>query len=151
MTTNWPEFTAELSDDLKSLRGGAPAAMKAYSAIAEAALAPNARDAKTKEPLALGIVVAVRCDDCIAFHVKAAVGHGASRDEIFGDARHGDLHGRGFLRHVCEPRPRRLWPFRRCQGRIAIEPSRHTGRPSIQRVGAWSLAHTSDPFATRLQ
>ena len=82
MTTNWPELTAELSADLKTLRGGAPAVMKAFSAIAEAALAPKALDAKTKELLALGIAVAIRCDDCIAFHVKAAIGHGASRDEI---------------------------------------------------------------------
>ena len=26
--------------------------------------------------------MAVRCDDCIAFHVKAAVDQGASKDEI---------------------------------------------------------------------
>lgn len=82
MTTNWPELTAELTADLKSLRGGAPAVMKAFSSIAQAALAPKALDAKTKELLALGISVAVRCDDCIAFHVKAAVEHGATRDEV---------------------------------------------------------------------
>jgi len=82
MTTNWPELAMELSADLKTLRGGAPAVMKAFSGIAEAALAPKALDAKTKELLALAISVAVRCDDCIAFHVKAAVRHGASRDEI---------------------------------------------------------------------
>jgi len=33
----------------------------------------KALDAKTKELIALGIAVAVRCDDCIAFHGKAAV------------------------------------------------------------------------------
>ncbi len=82
MTTDWPELTKELSADLKNLRGGAPAVMKAFSGIAEAALAPKALEAKTKELLALGIAVAVRCDDCIAFHVKAAIQHGASRDEI---------------------------------------------------------------------
>lgn len=82
MTTNWPELTAELTADLKTLRGGAPAVMKAFSSIAQAALAPKALDAKTKELLALGISVAVRCDDCIAFHVKAAVEHGATRDEV---------------------------------------------------------------------
>ena len=37
---------------------------------------------KTKELIALGISVAVRCDDCIAFHVKAAVEHGAIREEV---------------------------------------------------------------------
>jgi len=82
MTTNWPELTAELSADLRTLRGGAPVVMKAFSAIAQAALAPKALDAKTKELLALGISVAVRCDDCIAFHIKAAVAQGATRDEV---------------------------------------------------------------------
>lgn len=82
MTTNWPELTNELSADLKNLRGGVPDVMKAFSNIAEAALAPKALDAKTKELLALAISVAVRCDDCIAFHAKAAVQHGASRGEI---------------------------------------------------------------------
>ena len=44
--------------------------------------APKALDAKTKELIALGIGVAIRCDDCIAFHIKAAVEHGATREEI---------------------------------------------------------------------
>ncbi len=56
--------------------------MKAFSAIAQAALAPKALDTKTKELIALGISVAVRCDDCVAFHVKAAVQQGATREEI---------------------------------------------------------------------
>jgi AhpD family alkylhydroperoxidase len=32
--------------------------------------------------VALGISVAVRCDDCIAFHAKAAVEQGATREEV---------------------------------------------------------------------
>ena len=41
----------------------------------------KALDAKTKELIALGIAVAVRCDDCIAFHVKACE-QGATKEEI---------------------------------------------------------------------
>lgn len=67
---------------MRNLRGGAAEVMKAFAGIAQAALAPKALDAKTKELIALAIAVAVRCDDCIAFHVKAAVDQGASRDEI---------------------------------------------------------------------
>ncbi len=81
-TTNWPELTKSLSSELKNLRSGAPDVMKAFSSLAQAALAQGALDPKTKELIALGIGVAVRCDDCIAFHVKAAVDHGASREEI---------------------------------------------------------------------
>src|SRR5271165_7114303 len=80
--TNWPELTKNLSAELRNLRGGAPEVMKAFSSIAQAALAEGALDPKTKELIALGISVAVRCDDCIAFHVKAAVERGATREEV---------------------------------------------------------------------
>ncbi len=80
--TDWPATARELSAELRNLRGGAGEVMKHFSAIAQAALAPNALDAKTKELIALAISVAVRCDDCIAFHTKAAVEHGASREEV---------------------------------------------------------------------
>jgi AhpD family alkylhydroperoxidase len=79
---DWPSLTKELAADLRNLRGGAADVMKHFSAIAQAALAPKALDAKTKELIALAISVAVRCDDCIAFHAKAAVEQGASRDEM---------------------------------------------------------------------
>lgn len=61
---------------------GSPEVMKAFSGLAQTALAPNALDTKTKELIALAIGVATRCDDCIAFHAKAAVEHGASEQEI---------------------------------------------------------------------
>ncbi|MGA2795328.1 MAG: carboxymuconolactone decarboxylase family protein [Roseiarcus sp.] len=80
--TDWPAMTRAVSAELRNLRGGAPEVMKEFSAIAQAALAPNALDVKTKELIALGIAVAVRCDDCIAFHVKAALERGASRAEV---------------------------------------------------------------------
>lgn len=82
MTKQWPEFAKYLSGELRNLRGGAPEVMKGFSSIAQAALAPKALDAKTKELIALGISVATRCDDCIAFHVKAAMDHGATREEV---------------------------------------------------------------------
>jgi alkylhydroperoxidase/carboxymuconolactone decarboxylase family protein YurZ len=61
--TNSPQLTTGLNALLRDLRGGAPAIMKAFAGIAQAATASNALDAKTKELIALGI----------AFHVKAAV------------------------------------------------------------------------------
>jgi AhpD family alkylhydroperoxidase len=82
MKTDWPNLTKDLSPLLRDLRGGAPEVMKAFSAIAQAALAAKALDTKTKELIALGIAVAIRCDDCIAFHAKAAVEQGASKEEV---------------------------------------------------------------------
>ena len=75
-------FCARMSAELGNLRGGAPEVMKAFSALAQSALAQGALDGKTKELIAIAISVAIRCDDCIAFHVKAAVDHGATREEI---------------------------------------------------------------------
>jgi AhpD family alkylhydroperoxidase len=81
-TRNWPDVTEELGGQLKNLRSGAPEVMKAFAVIAQAALAPKALDRKTKELIALAIAVAVRCDDCIGFHAKAAVEQGASSEEV---------------------------------------------------------------------
>jgi len=79
---NWPQITQELTTQLRNLRGGAPEVMKAFSTMAQAAVAANALDRKTKELIALGIAVAVRCDDCIGFHVKAALEQSASVEEV---------------------------------------------------------------------
>jgi len=80
--TKWPEYTKEVSAQLRNLRSGTPEVMKAFSGLAQAALTPKALDCKTKELIALGIAVAIRCDDCIGFHVKAALEQGASREEV---------------------------------------------------------------------
>jgi AhpD family alkylhydroperoxidase len=81
-TDNWPELTKQLSGMLRDLRAGNPDVMKAFSGLAQAALAPKALDTKTKELIALAIGVATRCDDCIAFHAKASVDHGATEGEV---------------------------------------------------------------------
>ena len=80
--THWPKLTTELNTLLRDLRVGTPNVMKAFAGLAQAATASKALDAKTKELIALGISVAVRCDDCVAFHAKAAAEQGATRDEV---------------------------------------------------------------------
>src|SRR6266702_8937172 len=84
MIFDWPETTQKLSSQLRDLRAGegAAAVMKAFSAMAQNATRAGALDAKTKELIALAIGVATRCDDCIAFHAKAAAHLGATREEI---------------------------------------------------------------------
>jgi AhpD family alkylhydroperoxidase len=82
MATDWIGMAKDLRSGLREMRVGAPEVMKAFAGIAQAALATKALDAKTKELIALAISVAVRCDDCIAFHAKAAVDQGATSDEI---------------------------------------------------------------------
>jgi AhpD family alkylhydroperoxidase len=82
MNRDWPQMAAELSSAIRVLRAGTPDTMRAFSTLAQAALVPKALDGKTKELLALGIAVAIRCDGCVAFHAEAAVKQGASREEV---------------------------------------------------------------------
>jgi AhpD family alkylhydroperoxidase len=82
MLHDWSSMAAELSTDLRSLRGGAPEVMKGFSALAHAALKADALSTKTKELIALAIAVATRCDGCVAFHAEAALKQGATRAEI---------------------------------------------------------------------
>ena len=56
--------------------------MAGFSALAKAATAAGALDPKTKELVAIGIAVTARCDGCIAFHTKAAIRGGATREEL---------------------------------------------------------------------
>lgn len=83
MSKDWSGMTKDITATLRDMRGGAPEVMKAFSGMAQAALQTKALDTKTKELIALAIGVATRCDDCIAFHAKAAVNQGATPDEIF--------------------------------------------------------------------
>ena len=82
MIKQWAPLTEDIKALMRTMRADTPNVMKAFSGLAQAALAPKAIDGKTKELIALGISVAIRCDDCIGFHVKAALDHGASREEV---------------------------------------------------------------------
>lgn len=82
MHKDWPAMAGELSTVIKQVRLGSPEVMKNFSAMAAAATDSGALDTKTKELLAIAISVAIRCDGCIAFHTKAALQNGATRDEI---------------------------------------------------------------------
>ncbi len=82
MAKDWPQMTKDLSKAIGEMRGGIPEVMTAFGGLAKSALAEGVLDPKTKELIATAIAVAVRCDGCVAFHVKAAVKNGASREEL---------------------------------------------------------------------
>lgn len=71
-----------VSSRIAGLRASTPEVNKAFSELGRAATAPGALDAKTKELIALALSVAARCDPCIAFHSKALVRLGATRQEV---------------------------------------------------------------------
>jgi len=82
MLKDWNELATGLSKLVGQVRGGAPEAMKGFSALAKGATAAGALDAKTKELIALALGIAARCDGCLAFHAKAVVELGGTRDEV---------------------------------------------------------------------
>jgi AhpD family alkylhydroperoxidase len=57
-------------------------AMKAFGAFDKAIMSDGVLDTKVKELIAVAISAAIRCDDCIGFHVQAALKAGATREEI---------------------------------------------------------------------
>lgn len=80
--TDWQQMVTEMNGLTRELRGLQGEVMKAFADMAKAATGPAALDTKTKELVALGISVAVRCDPCIAYHTRAAVKAGATEAEI---------------------------------------------------------------------
>ena len=82
MSKDFPKLAADLTKAIGTLRKGIGPTMQGFSSLAQSALADNALDPKTKELIATAIAIALRCDGCIAFHVKAARKNGATRDEM---------------------------------------------------------------------
>lgn len=76
----------KIADDVLAGLGliheSAPAAMKAFGSLALASTAANALDTRTKELMALAIGIAVRCAGCVAYHTRAAVKEGATRQQV---------------------------------------------------------------------
>ena len=71
----------ELRVPTRVLRHAIPQVYAGYKELSDAALAPGALDAKTKELIALAIAVSKECDGCIAAHAHAAVLQGANPRE----------------------------------------------------------------------
>jgi AhpD family alkylhydroperoxidase len=82
MVEDWLALIGNMNGAVGDLRRAAPEVMKTFSDMARAAHGGAALDDKTKELVALGISVAVRCAPCIAYHAQGALKHGASREAI---------------------------------------------------------------------
>ena len=71
----------ELRGPARALRQTIPQVYAGYGQLHEAALAPGALDAKTKELIAFAIAVSKQCDGCIAAHARGAAEHGSTPQE----------------------------------------------------------------------
>jgi len=82
MSKSFVEIQGEVMTGMDALGTEAPAVMNAFMGLHQAATADGALPTRIKELMALAIAITVRCDGCIAFHVKAALEAGANRGEI---------------------------------------------------------------------
>ncbi|MGB3345179.1 MAG: carboxymuconolactone decarboxylase family protein [Aequorivita sp.] len=72
----------ELTKLMREMGTKIPETMKAFNALHKASTDAGALPTKFKELIAVGIAIVVRCDGCIAFHVKHALNAGVSSEEI---------------------------------------------------------------------
>ncbi|AXV04828.1 putative carboxymuconolactone decarboxylase family protein [Euzebya pacifica] len=76
---------AQVIDDLRAptraFRKAAPEAWAGFGALHQAAVADGVVPASMKELVALAIAVTQHCDGCVAYHAKAAVMKGATREQ----------------------------------------------------------------------
>ena len=80
--TNYVDKYHQLKDVLKSLSTDSPGMMKGFHQLHSASMEAKSVSTKTKELIALGIAIAVRCDGCIAYHVHDAIKAGCGKEEI---------------------------------------------------------------------
>ena len=72
----------DLTKLMKELGTKIPDTMKGFNDLHKASTADGVLPSKTKELIALGIAITVRCDGCIAFHVHDALKAGATSQEV---------------------------------------------------------------------
>ncbi len=79
---NYPNHYEQINILMGKLGQEIPEQMTAFGQLHKSSIKDGALSAKTKELIALGIAITVRCDGCIAFHVHDALKVGASKKEI---------------------------------------------------------------------
>lgn len=78
----WKDKLGDTRNGLRNLHGAIPDTSSAFNAMGKTVKSGGALDFKTKELIALGISIAVRCEPCISLHVEALVKAGTTREEL---------------------------------------------------------------------
>ena len=82
MSEQYSDQIKKVDQRVGALAKASPKVMGAYGQLVQSAMTDGALDTKTKELMALAISVAIRCEDCIAYHTRAAIKLGAAEDEV---------------------------------------------------------------------
>jgi AhpD family alkylhydroperoxidase len=78
----FPERHAHLQQLVTELGREASGPMSGFARLHASSVTDGELESKVKELMALAIAIAIRCEDCIAYHVHDALAAGASRKEI---------------------------------------------------------------------
>lgn len=79
---DFKEEYARMKEEAQNLKESAPEVMRDFYQMHGHAFKEGAISGKNKELMALGISVAIRCEDCIMSHVRACYRQGATYEEI---------------------------------------------------------------------
>lgn len=79
---DYPAYRQQLRGLMGRLSRELPGPVSAFGQLHTDAMADGALSTKTKELIALGIAIAVRCEGCLAYHVHNCLEAGAARQEI---------------------------------------------------------------------
>lgn len=93
--TNPQALVDDFNAGMKAWSQDDPEFIKAFSGLLGATLKDGALTVKTKELIFVGIAVALRCDYCIALHVKNAAEAGATKAELLEAGQVGIAMGGG--------------------------------------------------------
>ena len=78
---DWKKLTTDTKQLFSKFQKESPATFEGFGVMGKDAKKDAHLSEKTKEFIALGISVAVRCESCIGLHVEHLVRLGATRDE----------------------------------------------------------------------
>ncbi len=82
MSSNARDYYESNAAAMKPVRSAMPELLKGFAGLHHATMKPGALDTREKELIALGIGLAMRCENCVYAHVKSAVDAGATREQI---------------------------------------------------------------------
>jgi AhpD family alkylhydroperoxidase len=82
MMMDWNAYRDQIAASVKEMSATNPELVHGYSALHRANAKSTRLDARTRELIALGVAVTLRCDGCINAHVEAAIKAGVSKEEI---------------------------------------------------------------------
>lgn len=79
---DWNGYRTELLGRVEELGRLGPGTIRGLVTLDNAAAKTDRLGPEVRELIALAVAVTTRCDGCIAVHSKAAIDHGATREEI---------------------------------------------------------------------